>query len=114
MAAITKELVISYTNDNDIANVTVFQAKHVNQIKKLAEAHPDEVKIYCSGDGNKNDGMTVAYVPKKYCRISFGERAKREMTEEQKAAASERIKKMHEARKNKQKEKDEEVEEGWL
>ena len=107
-----KEMNVNICDCDDIASVTVFQVKYMNQIKKLAEKYPDEVKIIKTA--KENDGMMLAHLPKKFVRISFGEaRAKKVMTEEQKAAAAERMKKMQEARKAKLAEKKLE-EEGWL
>jgi hypothetical protein len=88
----------------------------MNQIKKLAEKYPDEVKIVKTA--KENDGMMVAHLPKRFCKISFGgERAKKELTEEQKAAAAERMKKAQEAKKAKleaERMEKEMLEEGWL
>lgn len=107
-----KEMNVNICDCDDMASVTVFQVKYMNQIKKLAEKYPDEVKIVKTA--KENDGMMVAHLPKKFCKISFGEeRAKREMTEEQKVAAAERMKKAQEAKKAKLAEKKLE-EEGWL
>ena len=107
-----KEMNVNIVDCDDMASVTVYQAKYLKQIKTLAEKHPDEVTIVAGGDGG-NDGMLVAHMPKKYCHISFGERQKREMTEEQRDAAKERAKKMQEARREKAEAKKRE-EEGWL
>ena len=107
-----KEMNVNICDCDDMASVTVFQVKYMNQIKKLAEKYPDEVKIVKTA--KENDGMMVAQLPKKFCKISFSEgRVKKEMTEEQKAAAAERMKKMQEARKAKLAEK-KLKEEGWL
>lgn len=106
------EFNLNMTDVDEMVSVTVYQAKYINQLKKLAVAHPDEVKIVKEAKGN--DGMMVVHLPKKYCKVSFGEvRAKRELTEEQRVAASERAKKMQEARKAKAEAKKRE-EEGWL
>ena len=111
-----KEMNVNICDCDDMTSVTVFQTKYMNQIKKLAEKYPDEVKIVKMA--KENDGMMVAHLPKKFCKISFGEeRAKREMTEEQKAAAAERMKKAQEAKKAKleaERIEKEKLEEGWL
>lgn len=111
-----KEMNVNICDSDDMASVTVFQGKYMNQIKKLAEKYPDEVKIVKTA--KENDGMMVVHLPKKFVKISFGEvRAKKEMTEEQKAAAVERMKKMQEARKAKleaERMEKEKLEEGWL
>lgn len=106
------EFNLNMTDADDMVSATVYQAKHMNQLKKLAAAHPDEVKIIKWA--KENDGMMVVHLPKKYCKVSFGEaRVKRELTEDQKAAARERMKKMQEAKKAKAEAKKME-EEGWL
>ena len=103
-----KEFNVTICDCDDMASVTAFQAKYIKQIKKLAEAHPDEVKIIA--DGKENGGVLVAHLPKKYCKISFGESRKYEMTEEQKAAAAERLRSL----RKKANEEDKFTEEGWL
>jgi len=106
------EMAVNWVDVDDMVSVTAYQMKYMNQIKKLAEKYPDEVKIL--KQAKENDGMMLAHLPKKFCKVSFGEvRAKKEMTEEQKAAAAERMKKMQEVRKAKLAEKKLE-EEGWL
>ena len=105
-----KEMDVNYCDADDMVSVTAYQAKYINQLKKLAQNHPDEVKIVAGENLKTNGGMMVVHLPKKYCKISFGEeRKKRELTEEQKAAASERMKKAVEARMAKKKEED-----NWL
>lgn len=106
------EFNLNMTDVDEMVSVTTYQTKYMNQLKKLADAHPDEVKVIKKA--KENDGMMVVHLPKKYCKVSFGEvRVKREMTEDQKAAARERIKKMQEAKKAKAEAKKIE-EEGWL
>lgn len=106
------EFNLNMVDVDDMVSVTAYQTKYMNQLKKLAVAHPDEVKII--KEAKENDGMMVVHLPKKYCKVSFGEvRAKRELTEEQRAAAADRAKKMQEAKKAKAEAKKME-EEGWL
>jgi hypothetical protein len=64
---------------------------------KLVDTHPDEVRIVATNE----DGTMVAHLPKKYVHINFGERAKREMTEDQKAAAAERMRTMRQKKAEK-------------
>lgn len=110
----SKEMNVNYIDTDDMASVTVFQAKHINQIKKLMEAHPDEIKIVAGENVKNNNGMMVVHLPKKYCKVSFGEeRSKREMTDEQRAAASKRMKKAQETRMERLEVK-RQKEEGWL
>lgn len=102
---------VNYVDSDDMASVTVFETKHKKQIRTLAEKYPDEIRIIDNGD--KRNSMLVAHLPRKYCHISFGGRVKREMTDEQKAAASERMKKAQEVRRVKMEAKKQE-EKGWL
>ena len=83
------EMNVNIVNVDDMASVTVYESKYINQLKALAEKHPDEVKIIPTGVV----GVMLAHLPKKYVHVSFGERTKREMTEDQRAAAAERLKK---------------------
>ena len=86
------EMNVNTVNVDDMASVTVYESKYINQIKALAEKHPDEIKIIPTG----LTGVVLAHLPKKYLHVSFGERTKREMTEDQRAAAAERLKKARE------------------
>lgn len=86
------EMNVNTVNVDDMASVTVYESKYINQLKTLAEKHPDEVKLIPTGLA----GVVLAHLPKKYVHVSFGERAKREMSEEQRAAAAERLKKARE------------------
>lgn len=106
------EFNVNMVDVDDMVSVTAFQKKYMNQLHKLAEKYPDEVKIL--KEAKENDGMMLAHLTKKFCKISFGEpRAKKELTEEQKAAAKENIRKAQAAKKAKAEAKDQE-EEGWL
>ena len=82
-----REMDINWTDVDDMVSVTAYEKKYIKQLKTLWEKHPDEVKIIDVND----DGTWCAHLPKKYVHVSIGERAKREMTEEQKAAAAERM-----------------------
>lgn len=82
-----KEFNVNYCDVDDVISVTAYQTKYINQIKALADKHPDEVKLIPT----RLNGVILAHLPKKYVHINFGERAKREFTEEQRNAASERL-----------------------
>jgi hypothetical protein len=86
------EMNINTVNVDDMASVTVYESKYINQLKALAEKHPDEIKIIPTGLA----GVVLAHLPKKYVHVSFYESSKREMSEEQKVAAAERLKKARE------------------
>lgn len=68
--------------------------KESNRVKEYAEAYPDEVKIV----RRNPDGSIVARIPKRYIRISRP--SVREMTEEQRAEAAERLRKCREAKQS--------------
>lgn len=87
-----KEFNLNIVDCDDMVSVTAYQAKFIKQIKALAENHPDEVRLMPTG----LNGVLLAHLPKKYVHVSFGERTKREMSEDQRAAAAERLKKARE------------------
>lgn len=64
--------------------VTLTQGRLISKIQKLAEKYPEEVEIVKIN----NDGTILAHIPLNYIKIN---RAKREMTEEQKVDAVKRL-----------------------
>ena len=98
------ENVIESRNDGDIFDyspnskglMTVFvtRKKWVNRVKKYAEDYPDEVKI----KHENADGSVVAHIPVSYFKITRP--PERELTEEQKAAAAERLESYRKAKEN--------------
>lgn len=82
-----KEFNLNMCDCDDLVSVTVYQKKFINQLISLVENEPNEVRLVAEND----DGVCVFHLPKKYVHVSFGERAKRELTDEQKAAATERL-----------------------
>ena len=87
-----------YFKDSEIATVTFSQGRYISKIKKLAEKYPDDVKVL-----ENADGTILAYVPVKAIHISIVHRDI-EMTDEQRKAASERMRKIQAARKKKSEE----------
>ena len=95
----------SYENEtsfirNEMESVGYFfsaEKKWINRIKKLSKEYPDQVKITYV---NK-DGSIKAELPKDWFRIAPKRKVNRVFTEEQKAAAAERMKKMLEAKRAK-------------
>jgi len=77
-----KENNIEWLNGQQRVTVTLSQAKFINKVKKLAEQRED-VEIVAE---NK-DGSICAHLPLKFIKIS----APRQMTEEQKEQARERL-----------------------
>lgn len=86
------EVAINYTNVDEMVSVTTYEGRQINQLKALAESHPDEIKMIPTNLA----GVVLAHLPKKYVHVSFYESSKREMSEEQRAAAAERLKKARE------------------
>lgn len=84
------EMNVNYVNTDDMVSVTAYEGKYINQLKALAEKHPDEVKLMPTG----LNGVILAHLPKKYVHVSFYESSKKEMTEEQRAAAADRLRAM--------------------
>lgn len=94
----SRENVIGWYKDSEIATVTFSQGRYISRIKKLAEKYPDDVKIL-----ENADGTILAYIPVKAIHISIVHRDIK-MTDEQKRAASERMKKMQVVRRKKSEE----------
>lgn len=81
------ENVVEFLNNEETITVSFCMKKWVNKVKRLHEKNPNEVKIIAE---NK-DGSICAKLPVKYLKIS----PPRQISEEQKQAASERFRKMH-------------------
>lgn len=82
----TQENVIEFMRNAKVATVTFCQPRYVTKVEKLAKDHPDEVQIVY----RNKDGSIVAHVPVSYVKVS----RPRELTEEQKQKAGERLKQM--------------------
>ena len=87
MSAMDKvnENVLEWITGQRHITVTFSETKYVNKIKDLAKKFPKEVKILHENE----DGSIVAHIPKSALKVSI---IKREMSEEQRKAASERMK----------------------
>ena len=83
------ENVIEFQRNSDTATVTFTQGRYIGKILKLAEKYPDEVKIIAKNA----DGSILAHIPVSYIHIT---KFSKSMTDEQKQAASERMKKIRE------------------
>jgi imidazolonepropionase-like amidohydrolase len=79
------EFSANYLSDDDHAVISTDEKKWVNKLYKLAEEYPNEVEIR----SEYKDGFVTAHVPKEWVRVRPP--AKREMTDEQKQAAAERL-----------------------
>lgn len=78
-----RENVIEWLNGQQTVTVTFSQPRFINKVKKLAETNP-EVQILAEN----TDGSICAHVPLKFIKLS----APRQMTEEQREQARERLK----------------------
>jgi len=82
-----------YTGEK-VAGVTFSQRKWINKVKKYAEDYPDDVVIEAEND----DGSIFAKIPVSWFKMSPPKKG-REFTEEEKAAAAERLALAREKRK---------------
>ena len=84
MAENMNENVIEFLRNEPVATVTFSQGKYITKIRKLAKRFPDECQI----THENQDGSIVAHIPVKWIKIN---NTQREMTEEEKKLAAERI-----------------------
>lgn len=75
---------LSYTS-HDFVTFSSDERTWIFRIRKLAEKHPDEVRIIKQPEDN--DGCIYAQIPYDWFRIA----PKRKLTEEQKRVAAERL-----------------------
>ena len=93
------ENVIEFVKGEHTATVTFSQNRFISKIKALAEKFPNDVKI----EHENSDGSIIAHLPVTFIKIGKKEC---NLTEEQKQASRERLKKYH-ASKNGSVENDE-------
>lgn len=79
-----KENAIEWYTGGNIATLSLTSRRHITKVKKLATTHPNEVEIV-----ENPDGSLFAHVPLSYIKIS----APRQMSEEQKQKAADRLRK---------------------
>ena len=92
---IEQETIINFNEEEKTASVYTFNSRLQKRLAKLAEDFPDECKR--ETETWQPQGSVDYTVPKKWIKINPSR--PREMTEEQKQAARERILAMHEAKK---------------
>lgn len=78
-----KENAIEFYKGDKRATVSFSQGKYISRIKKLKEKYPDDVEIVAENP----DGSLYAHIPTKWIKIN----PPKEMSEEQKEAARERL-----------------------
>lgn len=83
-----RETGFDYVVEDDHATIWSTEKKWINKIINLQQEHPNDVKIIHRPEDN--NGMIYAHVPQNWFKLSPPKRVN--MTEEQKAAAAERLK----------------------
>lgn len=83
-----KETAYEHVAGTDHFTVTAAERWSVGMIRRLAEKHPDEVKIIYENE----DGSILAHVPLEWMRIR--PKKKRVLTEEQRQVLSERMRRI--------------------
>lgn len=81
------EVGINYTDRDEHAFFSANEKRHVKNILRLAEQYPDEVTVKIMPE--KNGGHILAWIPKRWIRISPPR--KLDLTDEQRAAISDRM-----------------------
>lgn len=89
-----KETCIEYLDVDTYATFCSSERKWINKIHKLKEAHPEDVEIL--REPEDNCGVILAHVPKSWMKVSPPKKV--DLTEEQRLASAERLKKAREAR----------------
>lgn len=87
------ENMIEWISGQHTITCTFTQSKYVHKIEKLADKHPDKVRIIAKND----DGSICAKLPIKSLKLSIIER---ELSEEDKQKRAERMRKLKEDKKN--------------
>lgn len=82
-----KENCIEWLNGQDTISVTLSQGRYINRVKELAEKYPEKVQILHVNE----DGSIFAHLPLKSLKLNII--PAREMGEEEKIKARERLKK---------------------
>lgn len=83
-----KETIVGYVDEDSYASFTSAEKKWINKILKLKAEHPEQVDIKAYPEDNQ--GYIYAHLPKKWLKVS----PPRQISEEQKVAAAERLKAM--------------------
>lgn len=88
-----RENVIEWYTGNDTVTVTLTQQRFINKVRKLAETNAN-VTI----EAENEDGSILAHLPVSFIKIS----APRQMSEEQKVEAAERLKSVRKPSNNRE------------
>ena len=82
-----KETAVNYLDEDTHMTFSSSERKWINKILKYAESHPDDVRIRCRPENNF--GELVAYIPKRWLKISPPRKV--DMTDEKRAELAERM-----------------------
>lgn len=85
-----RETAFNCVDEDNVASFSTQEKKWVNRALKLAEKYPDEVRIVAQNP----DGSVCIHLPKSWFRLAPP--VKRNLTEEQRQALAERMKKARE------------------
>lgn len=86
------EIAIEWIKGREKATISAYNNSRLKgKIMKYSESHPEEVDVY-----ENIDGSIVAHVPIKWVKVS----PPKQISEEQKIAAGERMKKFHQSKEN--------------
>lgn len=91
MEAEIKETVYEHESGKDTFTITAAERWSISMVRKLKEKHPGEVQIVAEN----SDGTLLARMPYSWMRIT--PKRKVNMSEEQRAAAAQRLKAAKEA-----------------
>ncbi len=89
------ETAFDYLTSEDYATFTTEEPKWIRKITALSQTHPNEVKIICTPE--KNHGTLYAHIPKNWLKVSPPKKVS--FTDEQRAAAAERMANARKAKK---------------
>lgn len=84
------ENAIEWLDGQKTATITLHTMKLRNRVLKLAEQNPGKVKIIARPDERGQNGYLLAHIPASWIRIDPPRKVS--MTDEQRAAATERMK----------------------
>lgn len=81
------ETSLSHDGGSKVWHVTASESWSISKLRKLAEQHPDEVKIYHEND----DGSILVELPRNYVKFSAPKRMN--LTDEQRVELAEKARK---------------------